>query len=275
MASAGAHRRVAARAGRLPCRAVFLDAGGVIVLPHRGLVAHVLAQRGVAIDPDRVPRAHFLAVRELDRSPETVTSSDAYLEAFCAGLGIDGERRGAAVAALAGASDRRATGEILWSEPAPGAKGTIAALARAGVVVVVVTNSDGHAQENLRDSGVCDVAIPPREDAVHVRAVIDSVLVASSKPDAGIFLAALAAADAAPGEVVHVGDTVAADVAGARAAGIAPIHLDPYRFCRDRAHRHIRTLPGLWRHIAPTRPGVRGAARGSRAARRRAPRAAS
>ncbi len=50
-------------------------------------------------------------------------------------------------------------------------------------------------------------------------------------------------------EVVHVGDRVVTDVDGAHAAGIAPVHLDPYRLCRASDHRHVRTLAGLWRHL--------------------------
>jgi hypothetical protein len=41
------------------------------------------------------------------------------------------------------------------------------------------------------------------------------------------------------------------DIAGARAAGIEPLHLDPLRRCRRTGHRHIRTLAGIWRHITP------------------------
>jgi FMN phosphatase YigB (HAD superfamily) len=116
---------------------------------------------------------------------------------------------------------------------------TIAALRRAGVTVVIVTNSDGHAEENLGDCGFAGVP------------VIDSEVVGSAKPDRRIFEVALASAGAGvrPAEVVHVGDTVANDVAGARAAGITPIHLDPLRACRAPDHRHIRTLAGIWRHV--------------------------
>ena len=41
-----------------------------------------------------------------------------------------------------------------------------------------------------------------------------------AKPDASIFLAACAAANAAPRQVLHLGDDLAADVAGALAAGL-------------------------------------------------------
>jgi hypothetical protein len=50
---------------------------------------------------------------------------------------------------------------------------------------------------------------------------------------------------------------VCADIAGARAAGIVPIHLDPDRRCRSADHRHVRFLSGIWRHIVPA-PGTEG-----------------
>jgi putative hydrolase of the HAD superfamily len=114
---------------------------------------------------------------------------------------------------------------------------TIAALQRAGLAVIVVSNSDGHARENLHDSGFGGMP------------VIDSTVVGAAKPDVRIFEAALALAGVAPAQTVHVGDTMSTDVVGAHAAGITPIHVDPDRRCRATDHRHIRSLPGLWQHI--------------------------
>jgi FMN phosphatase YigB (HAD superfamily) len=85
-----------------------------------------------------------------------------------------------------------------------------------------------------------------------VTEVIDSGLVGSSKPDAAIFEIALERARATPGSAVHVGDMLCADIDGARAAGIDSIHVDPTRTCRRPDHRHIRSLRGIWRHLAPT-----------------------
>lgn len=49
-----------------------------------------------------------------------------------------------------------------------------------------------------------------------------------SKPDPGIFYAAMERLGAAAGETVYVGDNYWADVVGAQRAGITPILLDPY-----------------------------------------------
>jgi putative hydrolase of the HAD superfamily len=239
---------------RIPCRAVFLDAGGVIVLPDRGLVADALARIGVAIDPAVVPRAHYRAVRALDRAaihPDRATvtvtvtvtapapTRHDYAEALIPQLGIVPGRAAAALAAWNELADRRRSGVVLWREPTPGAMDTIHSLQRAGLVVVIVTNSSGHAEENLRDSGFGGVP------------VIDSTVVGVAKPDPRIFEIALGRAGVPPAETVHVGDSLANDVAGGRAAGITPIHLDPLRVCRAGDHRHIRTLAGIWQHVAP------------------------
>ena len=213
---------------------MFLDAGGVIVLPNRHLVAGALARASIDIDPAAVPRAHYHAVHAFDRAG---ASNPTYVRAFVAELGVAPDRTEEAILAFAELADRTRSGVVLWSELTSGAVATIAALRRAGFRVVIVTNSDGHAKENLADSGVPDVP------------VIDSVVVGSEKPDSRIFETALAVAGATASETVHVGDTLAADVAGARAAGITPIHFDPLRACRATDHRHVRSLHGLWQHI--------------------------
>jgi putative hydrolase of the HAD superfamily len=154
-----------------------------------------------------------------------------------------------ATGALSELADRDHSGEILWSEPAPHALETINALRRAGIAVVVVTNSDGHAAENLRDAGICHLT--PGRGAV-VAGVVDSGLLGAAKPDPAMFRTALKQARVKPAAVVHVGDMMSTDVVGARSAGIVPIHLDPLRRCRAPDHRHVRGLSGIWRHVAPS-----------------------
>ncbi len=224
--------------GRIACRAVFLDAGGVIVLPDRQLLAGALAGVDIHIDPGAVPSAHYRAVRALDRP---APGPKDYARALFPQFGIVPGRTAEALAVWERLSDRARSGAVLWSELTPGALETIASLKRAGLAVVIVTNSDGHAAENLAACGVRDVP------------VVDSVVVDAEKPDVRIYEAALAVAGdrIAPVDVVHVGDTLTADVAGARAAGITPVHFDPLRACRARDHRHVRSLSGLWHHLAP------------------------
>lgn len=206
-------------------------------------MARALADVGIDVVPADVPRAHYRAVRTLDRE-HAEGLSGAYLEALCAGLGVGSPSLPAAVAVLSELADRTRSGQVLWSEPTPQATETIVALQRAGIVVLVVTNSDGHAAANLRDCGMLAAT------GLDETAVIDSVIVGSAKPDPGIFDAALDRAGVAATDAVHVGDMLTTDIAGAARAGITPIHLDPSRACWSRDHRHIRSLAGIWTHVA-------------------------
>ena len=74
--------------------------------------------------------------------------------------------------------------------------------------------------------------------------IIDSHLVGLEKPDPRIFHLALRALDVEPSQAVYVGDTVKFDVNGALAAGLHPVHVDPFRFC-DGNHTHIADLAEL------------------------------
>jgi putative hydrolase of the HAD superfamily len=227
---------------RIHCRAVFFDAGGVLVLPRRDLVARALGTAGHAIDADSVPHAHYRAARRLDRGER-----ESYFGLLCAELGVPPAARPRAVEKLDRLGDRRRSGQLLWSEPTPHALATINALRHAGVAVLVVSNSDGHAEDNLREAAVCQPGPGP---GATVEAVIDSTVVGVDKPDPGIFRIALQKAGATAASVVHVGDMLSADVAGARAAGIEPLHYDPTGRCRAGDHRHLRSLRGIWRHVA-------------------------
>jgi HAD superfamily hydrolase (TIGR01509 family) len=209
------------------------------VLPDRRLVQEALARAGVEIDPAVVPRAHYDAVRALD-GDHVPRGRDPWAAALCAALGAP---CGDAVASLQAMADRRRSGRVLWSEPTPGAVEAIVALRQAGFAVVIVTNSDGHAAENLRDAGLLAAT------GLDESAVIDSVVVGSAKPDTGIFEAALERSGVPASDALHVGDMLSTDIRGASDAGITPVHLDPYRRCRSRTHRHVRSMAGIFRHV--------------------------
>jgi len=84
----------------------------------------------------------------------------------------------------------------------------LAGLAEAEVEVAVVSNWDCSLPATLAAAGI------------EVAHVLSSGATGSSKPNPGIFHAALAALGVAPERALHVGDTEETDGAGARAAGI-------------------------------------------------------
>jgi len=84
----------------------------------------------------------------------------------------------------------------------------LSGLAAAGAGVAVVSNWDYSLPEALGSAGI------------EVAHVLSSGAIGSSKPDTGIFHAALAALGVAPDRALHVGDTEETDGVGARAAGV-------------------------------------------------------
>jgi putative hydrolase of the HAD superfamily len=77
--------------------------------------------------------------------------------------------------------------------------------------------------------------------------ILDSAVVGVAKPDPAIFRIALDALGVPAGQtVLHVGDSLRYDVAGAHAAGLQPVHMDPYGFCPvPGGHPHVRSLAEL------------------------------
>jgi putative hydrolase of the HAD superfamily len=129
-----------------------------------------------------------------------------------------GERARIELAARLAPVLRAAPTERLWSAPMPRIHEALEALRAQGLSLVVVSNSDGSVER-----GLAAVGLRPYFDAV-----IDSHHVGFEKPDPRIFQAALAQAGAHSERVLHVGDLYAADVVGARAAGLHALLLDPY-----------------------------------------------
>ncbi len=103
------------------------------------------------------------------------------------------------------------------------------ALRAAGVRLVVVSNWDVSLHGVLQDTGL----------AARVDAVLTSAEERVAKPGPEIFARALARAGGVPpAQALHVGDSIAMDVAGARAAGIPAVLI-----ARDGAGRGPKDLP--------------------------------
>jgi putative hydrolase of the HAD superfamily len=98
--------------------------------------------------------------------------------------------------------------------PYPEVAEALRALRAAGLRLIVVSNWDVSLHEALAQTGLTALT----------DGAISSAEVGAAKPAPAIFERALALAGGIPpAAAVHVGDDVAVDVAGARAAGIAPV----------------------------------------------------
>src|SRR5205807_3373387 len=97
------------------------------------------------------------------------------------------------------------------------------------------------------------------EPGVRMGVILDSAVVGVAKPDPAIFRIALDALGVpAGGTVLHVGDSLRYDVAGALAAGLQPVHMDPYGFCpAPDGHPHVRSLAGLAELVSSGVSGTR------------------
>ena len=231
--------------------AILLDAGGVLVFP---APAHVLPPlREAGLDPDlaTLERAHYHAMAVQDAAqvaPVSQTWWRDYLITYVAACGVAQDQ----CEALADQMASRVVGRS-WAQAGLGALDGLRAVAALGVPIGVVSNSDGTVEADLRRIGLCYAPrlAEPVPGAVPMGVIIDSAVVGVAKPDPAIFAFALKALNVPAGpNVLHVGDSLRYDVAGALAAGLQPVHLDPHGLCpAPDGHRHVRTLTELARDL--------------------------
>ena len=202
-------------------RAMLLDVGNTLLGWDLGRVVAALAAAGVRTDAEALARAEAAGRPALDRelaggrSTEAAETSARRLAVTLEALGLGA---GEAAPAAAAAAEALRPGAPLFSRVLPGVPAALRRLRAAGVRLVVVSNSDGSVADLLAGAGLLGLL----DD------VVDSGTVGVEKPDPRIFRHGLAAAGCAPEEAVHVGDLYSVDVAGARAAGIRPVLLDPH-----------------------------------------------
>jgi putative hydrolase of the HAD superfamily len=219
--------------------AVILDVGGVLLVPHFETVNPALAGFGATLDLPAAERAHFSGVKALDEaSDDPQEERTAYLLGYVAAAGIPHAKREDAIERI-----RRAWAQPnldVWRQHVRGSVAGLRQLAGRGVKLGIISNSDGTVEEQLRRGEICQVG---EGLGVPVLAIIDSGVVGVSKPAAEIFRHALDPLAVAAERALYVGDSVRYDVRGARAAGLVPVHFDPYGLCVDREdHTHVTGL---------------------------------
>jgi putative hydrolase of the HAD superfamily len=223
-----------------PPLAVLLDAGGVLLLPNPFTVAAVLRAAGGLLDPDVVPRAHYAGVAAMDARKTTDWSQ--YYRVFVRFADVPPDGVDDAMAGLASLFGSPVPGT--WNVVPLGVLDHLRDLAATGVAIGVVSNADGNVEATLRR---CDIAVD---------VVIDSTVVGFAKPEPEIFALALERLGIAADDAVHVGDMVSADVHGAHAAGVRPLHLDPFGDCPYPAghHEHVQSLGDVVALVAVPAP---------------------
>jgi putative hydrolase of the HAD superfamily len=202
-------------------RAVLLDVGGVFHLPDHDRIVAAMARAELTVDPRELDRAHYAGVRALTSFREGDRAIWlAYNRGYAAALGADGRVEEVAEILLS----EFTTGGV-WTRIIPGSRDALAALKARGLRLAIVSNADGSVEAQLARDAICQVGPGP---GVEVDAVLDSSVVGVAKPDPRVFRIALERIGVEPAHAIHVGDTPAADVDGALAAGITPVLVDPY-----------------------------------------------
>jgi HAD superfamily hydrolase (TIGR01509 family) len=110
----------------------------------------------------------------------------------------------------------------------------------------VVSNAEGRVERDLESAGFAGL----------LDTVVDSHLVGVEKPDPRIFGIALERLGASAATAVFLGDVPSIDVAGARAAGIAPLLLDRHDLYAEIDAPRLRSLEELPSWLEETPPAL-------------------
>ena len=218
--------------------AVWLDAGGVLVLPDPAVIGPLLAYYGATTDIDRHRRAHYAAMAAKSAQGAEERDWHEYDRAYVESVGVAPDDVEDAATALG-----RTRTALLWRWPIPESLKALAALDAAGVPLGVVSNASGQIEDVLRRSGVCQVGAGA---GTPVRCVIDSAVVGVAKPNPAIFdHAAPHFPGVARDRIAYVGDSVTMDIGGATAAGLHPILIDPHDDHPEAPFERIKDLTDL------------------------------
>jgi putative hydrolase of the HAD superfamily len=194
---------------------------------------------GIQLDAPQAERAHYFGTHALDLAAEDESAArHAYLVGYADAAGVPVDQREQALDRMREVWSGPTID--LWRRVVTGSVDGLKRFAASGRKLGIVSNADGTIEEQLRRSEICQIG---EGLGVPVLAIIDSHVVGIAKPAAEIFRHALEPLEVSPEDAAYVGDTVRYDVRGARAAGLRPVHFDPFDLCAERAdHAHIRRL---------------------------------
>ena len=218
--------------------AILFDAGGIFVIPDPTVLAPLLAPLGGSLEISDHVRAHYRGMAAKSHAGSGERNWGDYNSAYVRSVGVHDYE----VAHSAQLLDRTRSA-YLWRWPIAESVQALAALFTAGVPIGVVSNASGQIEDTLRRAGVCQMGEGP---LTPVRVIIDSEIVGVAKPDPAIFDFALVHFPTIDrSRIAYVGDSVTMDIAGARAAGLYPILLDPYDDHEHSDFARIRSLSEL------------------------------
>ena len=237
---------------------MLIDAGFTLVSYDGARIARIAASCGLTLDPAAVERTDAtmraeLAQHDWPQKPGSGAPPAGGARFFRRVLELVTPGAQAAEAAVMSSLEKAADmiwkshlEENVWSRPLPGVVAALESLRAAGLKLVVVSNSEGTL-----------TALLERMDfARHFEAIVDSWVVGVTKPNPGIFQAALEKVDVGPADAVMVGDSLKADIAGADAAGIRSALIDPEDLYREAPVPRFATFPDFAEALLRARTGT-------------------
>lgn len=225
----------------MPITTLFLDAGGVLVVPNWERVSAALADHGVCVPPSRLAAADPLARRDLDlgAGQNATDQQRGWLYFNLVLEHADVTLSPATDAALAQLQAYHAE-RNLWETVPDGVPAALEALRALGLKLVVVSNANGKLRLLLDRLGL----------AARVDLMLDSYEEGVEKPDPRLFEIAMERSGAVAGSTMHVGDLYHVDVEGARGAGLQATLLDPCDLYGDFDCDRVRSLGELAQRLA-------------------------
>jgi putative hydrolase of the HAD superfamily len=204
--------------------AVVFDAGGTLIRLDFEWMAEDLATHRFATSAEALRvaevqgrRAYDASSRPADPSAPAASRVRGDVRAYFRGtLEAAGVPEGMVAPAVERFLERERT-RGLWCRPMEGAREALEGVRALGLRAAVVSNSDGRAEVHLANADMLR----------GIEFVVDSHLVGIEKPDPAIFAVALARLGTAPDRTLFVGDLRSVDEAGAGAAGMRFVLLDP------------------------------------------------
>lgn len=202
---------------------MFLDAGNTIVFLDHQAVADVVCAHGHPMDARSLRDVEGSAKRRYEAlMREGVSHEDGwglYLVTLLAAAGLGETHARAMVAPLRRAHDAF----NLWRRVPDGLVDSLARLREAGIHVSVISNSEGALPTLFEKVGL----------APYIAHVIDSHDEGVRKPDPELFRRALARTGQSAASSIYLGDIPGVDIAGANAAGMRAVLVDPLGFYPD------------------------------------------
>jgi putative hydrolase of the HAD superfamily len=200
-------------------KAVIFDVGNTLLWLDHPFVLQLLREHGVEATEEELIAAQYGAKLLLDELVRTGGAGDdahrgrVFFGEVFRRLGVPAER----FPSISQRLYSRHAEKNLWSSVRERTEETLDELKRRGYRLGVISNADGRVEALLDGLGLLR----------HFEFVIDSGTVGVEKPDPRIFRMGLERMGVEPHEAVYVGDVYEIDVAGARAAGMHAILLDP------------------------------------------------